>query len=209
MILPQFPLQLVVFPREKINLHIFEDRYKRLIEECKTAGATFGILPYLNGRMADHGTEVRLDKIHEIYEDGRMDIACRGLQIYRINKFDTVPPDQGYSSADVTTVNSNEESTLETRQETAELLERLTQKLSSPLTFDVDAVTLHSSQIVHKLGLSLDKELDLLKLLDEEKRLKHICAYLREFIPHLDKADEIRRRIKLNGHFKRLDPLDF
>ena len=46
-------------------------------------------------------------------------------------------------------------------------------------------------------------------MFDEETRLKYICVYLREFIPSLDKADEIRRRIKLNGHFKRLDPLDF
>ena len=41
--LPLFPLQIVVFPGEDLNLHIFEPRYKELIGECKDKGIHFGI----------------------------------------------------------------------------------------------------------------------------------------------------------------------
>lgn len=209
MILPQFPLQLVVFPREVLNLHIFEDRYKALINETQQKDGTFGIVPYINGRVASHGTEVRIKQIHSTYEDGRIDLACEGLQVYRINQFIPVPPEQGYSSADVTYVHSSETSEHLTKKAVFDLLQELTNKLSSPLTFDITVEELHTSKIIHKLGLPIEQELDILKLLDEESRLEALKSHLKDFIPHLDRADEIRRRIKLNGHFKRLDPLDF
>ena len=39
--LPLFPLQIVVFPGEDLNLHIFEPRYKELIKDCEEGGGTF------------------------------------------------------------------------------------------------------------------------------------------------------------------------
>ena len=40
--IPLFPLNIVVFPGEKLNLHIFEPRYKQLVNECYATGTTFG-----------------------------------------------------------------------------------------------------------------------------------------------------------------------
>ena len=39
--IPIFPLAIVVFPGEKLNLHIFEPRYKQLITECHEQKKTF------------------------------------------------------------------------------------------------------------------------------------------------------------------------
>ncbi|MFN9379919.1 MAG: LON peptidase substrate-binding domain-containing protein, partial [Bacteroidota bacterium] len=49
-VLPLFPLQLVVFPNEKVNLHIFEPRYKKLIRHCEENSENFGIIPYIKGK---------------------------------------------------------------------------------------------------------------------------------------------------------------
>jgi ATP-dependent Lon protease len=47
-LLPLFPLNLVVFPHEKLNLHIFEPRYRQLVRDCLEQNLTFGIPPFLD-----------------------------------------------------------------------------------------------------------------------------------------------------------------
>ena len=41
--IPIFPLSIVVYPGEELNLHIFEPRYKQLITESYQANRSFGI----------------------------------------------------------------------------------------------------------------------------------------------------------------------
>ena len=60
--LPLFPLKLVAFPGEELNLHIFEPRYKQLIRECEQNGTTFGIPTFLDNKVLDFGTEIELIK---------------------------------------------------------------------------------------------------------------------------------------------------
>jgi len=50
--LPLFPLQSVFFPGETVPLHIFEERYKLLINDCRTEAITFGIPVYINDIIA-------------------------------------------------------------------------------------------------------------------------------------------------------------
>lgn len=87
--LPLFPLDVVLFPGEDLPLHIFEPRYRLMINECNQQKTPFGIVlvqpnsehlreePYLVGTMAQ--IEV-LDRL----EDGRMNLIARGLQRFRI-----------------------------------------------------------------------------------------------------------------------------
>jgi ATP-dependent Lon protease len=89
--LPLFPLRLVVFPGEKLNLHIFEPRYKQLIHECETEGITFGINAFINDTMMPLGTEIKLLSIAKHYENGEMDICTEGVKVYEIEKFHKEP----------------------------------------------------------------------------------------------------------------------
>ncbi len=90
--LPLFPLQLVVFPGEKLNLHIFEPRYKQLIREVEQNGTTFGIPSYIDGKVMDVGTEIRLISVEKRYEDGQMDIRTEGMGLFRIIELYRVAP---------------------------------------------------------------------------------------------------------------------
>src|SRR5688572_8260017 len=85
--LPLFPLQLVVFPGEKLNLHIFEERYKQLISECYNGTKAFGIPSFINENVQEYGTEVEVRAIEKIYPDGRMDVSVTGLRTFRIIDF--------------------------------------------------------------------------------------------------------------------------
>lgn len=87
--LPLFPLDVVLFPGENLPLHIFEPRYRLMINECYQEEKPFGIVlirpesehleeePYAVGTMAEI---VALDHL----EDGRMNLIARGLQRFRI-----------------------------------------------------------------------------------------------------------------------------
>jgi Lon protease-like protein len=87
--LPLFPLDVVLFPGEELPLHIFEPRYRLMMNECYEQKRPFGVVlvrpdrkhlqekPYTVGTMAE--IEV-LDRL----EDGRMNLIARGLQRFRI-----------------------------------------------------------------------------------------------------------------------------
>ena len=49
--IPIFPLSIVVYPGEDLNLHIFEPRYKQLIAECIATKKPFGIPAVIGNNM--------------------------------------------------------------------------------------------------------------------------------------------------------------
>jgi len=87
--LPLFPLDVVLFPGEDLPLHIFEPRYRLMINECNEQKTPFGIVlarpnsehlkeePYAVGTMAKI-------KVLDRLEDGRMNLIAKGLQRFRI-----------------------------------------------------------------------------------------------------------------------------
>ena len=105
--IPIFPLSIVVYPGEKLNLHIFEPRYKQLIQECAAAKKPFGIPAVLNNHLAEMGTLVQISEISKTYEDGQMDIRTEGLQVFKILEVIKELPDKMYSGAIVTYPENN------------------------------------------------------------------------------------------------------
>lgn len=87
--LPLFPLNVVLFPGMELPLHIFEPRYRLMINECYEQNLPFGVVlarpesqplheePYPVGTMAEIEA---LDRM----EDGRMNLIARGSQRFRI-----------------------------------------------------------------------------------------------------------------------------
>ena len=100
-LLPQFPLQIIVYPNEDLNLHIFEPRYRQLIGESEEKGITFGIPTFLNNRVMPMGTEIQLLSIEKKHEEGAMDIKTKGLGVYRIEQFINPVPGKLYAGATI------------------------------------------------------------------------------------------------------------
>jgi Lon protease-like protein len=82
--IPLFPLQLVVFPRVHLSLHIFEDRYKEMAGEAIRDGSEFGIVLAKEEGILNTGCTVTVDKVLEMYPDGRMDILTCGQRRFEI-----------------------------------------------------------------------------------------------------------------------------
>src|SRR5271154_7478276 len=83
-LLPLFPLQLVVFPRTQLPLHIFEDRYKEMVGEAIANQTEFGIVLAKEDGIVNAGCTVVVEQVVTRYEDGRMDILTRGARRFEI-----------------------------------------------------------------------------------------------------------------------------
>ena len=87
--LPLFPLDIVLFPGEDLPLHIFEPRYRLMMNECIEQKTPFGIVlvrphsEHLKEEPYSVGTMAKIDILDRL-EDGRMNLIARGLQRFRI-----------------------------------------------------------------------------------------------------------------------------
>ncbi|RXG15699.1 hypothetical protein DSM03_10268 [Leeuwenhoekiella aestuarii] len=205
--LAMFPLELVVFPGERLALHIFENRYQQLITDCELQDITFGIPVYINRKLS-YGTEVRLERIKKRYPGGASDVVCRGLRVFKIEEFYPVYNDKLYSGAEVTFLETTEDGTVSQR----DLFFNLAKRFYMLLGADPGLTTgkaINSYSFPHKLGLSLKQELDLLKLSSESARYVYLIDHLTVTLPVVEQMNRTRELIQLNGHFKNFDPLDF
>jgi len=178
--LPMFPLQSIFFPGETVPLHIFEERYKQLIQDCRNDAVTFGIPVYINDSI-HYGIEVQLVEVVNTYAGGEMDVTCVARQVDSDDKL---------------------------KQQVLRRLEKLYQLMDVPFT-PVPLEKFHSFVLVHKMGLSFEQEYELLQITKESERLKFIKDHLTSTISVLQEVDRTKLTIKLNGNFKNFDPLDF
>ena len=82
--IPIFPLGIVVYPGENVNLHIFEPRYKQLVKECYESKKSFGIPAVVDNKLQENGTLVNVTELSKVYENGEMDIKTKGEKVFRM-----------------------------------------------------------------------------------------------------------------------------
>lgn len=205
--LPFFPLNLVVYPGEKLNLHIFEERYRQLINECLESGQTFGIPAYIDDRLAGCGTEVRVTQLHKRHENGSMDISTQGLRVFQIETFENPLPTKLYAGGEITYF-SEDTDLIRPLPMLIQLLEKLFSLLTISVEYDVEHAPF-SFQIAHKVGLSLPDQYLLLTMKQESERQQFLVQHLQKVIPVVSEMEQTKSRIRMNGHFRNLDPLDF
>lgn len=202
--IPIFPLGIVVFPGEQVNLHIFEPRYKQLITECYGENKPFGIPAVVGDNVRDYGTLVRIEAIKEIYEDGKMDIITRGEKVFRMLELVKAIPDKLYSGAIVTYPDNESLSASRQMQNIIASIYELHRLLQIEKKFSKPDVELSSYDVAHHAGLTLEQELELLQLMREDQRQEYLKRHLQQVIPIVREMETLKERIKLNGHFREL-----
>ena len=208
-LLPLFPLNLVVFPGEKLNLHIFEPRYRQLVRECIEQNITFGISPYLNDNLSELGTEMRLLSVEQTYSSGELDIRTKAVGIFRINKFYREAPGKLYAGGLVENIAQDAEAdpvlrTIITRQ-VRQLYEALgLRKLLLELAPDYSIF-----DVAHHIGFSTEQEYQLLATTSELERQEMVRDHLDTVLPVVLETERLKERVRLNGHFKNLTPPNF
>ncbi len=206
--LPLFPLNLVVFPHEDLNLHIFEPRYRQLINECLDEKKTFGIPSFINSKLLGYGTEVEVKHLSKRYGDGRMDIKTKGLRIFRIVDFQNPAKEKLYAGGEVVFI-ENEDLVETINPYLLNLVEKLYRLLKVKVDYDKPEYAPFSYRIVHKIGISVAEEYELLTISSEKQRQEKLIEHLEVILPIVAEVERTKERIAMNGHFKELDALDF
>lgn len=206
---PIFPLGIVVYPGEKLNLHIFEPRYKQLITECYAEAKPFGIPTVLGNGVGDLGTLVEITKIAEVYEDGKMDIQTRGLQVFRILEVVKDIPEKLYSGAIVNYPPNNETGRKVMMEKVLFAIRQLHRLLNVTKDFGKPDELLNSYDVAHHAGLALEQEYELLGLFQEMQRLEYLKRHLNKILPVMVDMETLKEKIQLNGHYKELKGFNF
>ena len=207
--IPIFPLGIVVYPGEQLNLHIFEPRYKQLIQECHSEKKFFGIPSVIDKRMQDYGTLVDITEITHVDENGEMDIKTRGDKVFRVLEVIREVPDKLYSGAIVNYPPNNETGSVEVMRRVVNSVRELFKMLKVEKDFDKPDEELNVYDIAHHVGMSLQEEYELLGLMHERQRQEYLKRHLTRVIPMVAQMESLKEKVKLNGHFKNLSSFKF
>lgn len=208
-LIPIFPLNLVLFPEERLNLHIFEPRYIELINHVEQSGTSFGIPPYLDGVLAELGTEVILESIEKRYENGRMDVKVFGIGIFSIQQVYDRFPKKLYSGATVEMLDVDLDPDPVKNIQIMDLVKQLFTALHFEKDLRLDVRDSITYSVGHYIGLEKKEELNLLGILSETARQDFVLDHLSSFVPKAMQIEEMRQKVMMNGHFRHFDPLDF
>lgn len=207
--IPIFPLAIVIYPTEKLHLHIFEPRYKQLIRECVEAKKPFGIPTVLNNRLQDMGTLVEVTEIVNELENGEMDINTLGIKVFRTLEVIKKVPEKLYSGAIVNYPgNKLEDGNAKLMQSVVNGVKEVHRLLAITKDFKKPEHELTSYDVAHHAGMSVEEEYEFLGLMRELHRQEYLKRHLQKVLPMLMEMEQLKKKVKLNGHFRNLSPLD-
>jgi len=201
---PIFPLSIVVYPGENLNLHIFEPKYKQLISECFLQKKPFGMPVVINNKLSELGTLVEIAEISKTYESGEMDIRTRGQRIFRVLEIIHEVPDKLYSGAIVSYLANSDHGKKELMGRVVAAIKELHKllKVTKPFLKNEDQLT--SFDVAHHAGLTLQEEYEFLSLTSELQRQEYLKRHLAKVLPVVAEMELLKEKIKLNGHFKNI-----
>lgn len=202
--IPIFPLSIVVFPHENLNLHIFEPKYKQLIRECIDQKRLFGMPVVINDKMKEMGTLLEILEISKEYETGEMDIKTRGTRVFRILEVIDSVPEKLYSGAIVNYPPNHEHGKRLLMGKLLDSIHKLHELLNVEKPLKKNQDDLWSYDVAHKVGLALEEEYELLTLMNELQRQEYLKRHLAKVLPVVAEMESLKNKIKMNGHFKNI-----
>lgn len=196
--IPIFPLDLVIYPDETIRLHIFEPRYRQLIRECLAESKPFGIPFFSDNKIQEYGTLTEVTELLQEHEDGSMDVAVKGIQVFRVLEVVQQIPDKLYSGA---IVNYPENDKMKVHPNLSRLIHDEVKRLYTMLNIEnmlPSESEWTSYDIAHRLGLTREQEYELLSIFNEVQRMEYLRRYFNSIMPEVDNLEILKARISLN-----------
>jgi Lon protease-like protein len=193
-----FPLGLALLPAEVVPLHIFEERYKTMIDECLDQEEPFGIVWMAAGGLKDVGCAASVTQLLERTEDGRMNILVQGTHAFRlVRRID----DLAYPAGDIEYLDDDPEESGEgpgTRARYADLVERVTDSRPS----EADLAELDAYGMAATLDFEMESKQELLELRSEADRLIRLRALFDKALKRIDHAETAAEQARSNGKVK-------
>jgi len=194
---PLFPLGIVALPGEVVPLHIFEERYKTMIERCLAEASEFGIVWLSDDGLREVGCACEITEVVERDEEGRLNILTRGTRPFRLlEREDHLP----YPAGEVEFLSDREEgadSSLAAlaRETYAELVERATDNRPEPSELS----KMSAYDMAATVDFGLDAKQGLLDMRSENARLRLVTRLFRAAMKRMEFVSHAQTRARSNG----------
>ena len=170
--MPLFPLDIVVVPKERIPLHIFEPRYKRMIKDRIKTGAPFGIVLRDEKGVKSIGCSVKIIRVLKEHATGEYDIIVQGQRCFRIK--DKVQENDKLWIGNVTYLEDQESATTDLLEKTRDQYLHILLKLGLNDDMERHMAKNQSFDFVELINLPNKIKQKLIETNDENQRLKVI-----------------------------------
>jgi len=168
--------------------------------------ASFGVAVYID-ELTQFGTEVELVEVFKTYDDGKLDIRTKAVRPFEILTFDNPMVNKLYAGGEVRYLENDPKVNEVVYSEFMFYLEEMMRLLNYEV--DLSAFTVSSFTFAHVVGLKIEEEFELLLITNEEERQNYLINHFKKMIPIMKDVEHAKEKIKMNGHFKNLDPLNF
>lgn len=201
---PIFPLNIVLFPGSKYGLHIFEERYKKMIMRCLTNKELFGIVTGDDSVYSKVGCLCRIENIKKEYPDGRKDIIVEGM--YRFFIQSSHQHNDGYLEADYTEyvdlpdAKIDISKTEQAKSKFEKIVEKTAMVLEQAYWDKLEKTRLKSYKIAEKSGLNLQQQQELLISKSENTRLNILIEHFEKIEKYFDYQSQINKLIENDGY---------
>ena len=194
---PLFPLGIVALPTETVPLHIFEERYRKMIEECLQNESEFGILWLSEQELKPIGCACDIDRVVERMDDGRLNIVARGTRPFRLVERQH---ELLYPAGIVEFVSEQEEepdadAAQAARELYADLVEQATDRELTP----EQLAAMDAYRMAATVDFGIDAKQELLELRSENARMRLLTLMLGAAIKRLELTERAQTRARSNG----------
>ena len=200
--LPLFPLGVVLFPEAELPLHIFEDRYKEMIEDVLREESEFGVVLASEKGMASIGCTAGIEKVLKKYPDGRMDILARGRRRFEIILLDE---ERNYLRASVAML-ADEDGAEASDSVKQRVLSAWVKLMMMEHGGMVEAMPSDNrsdlSFVIGQAVPDVEFRQQLLSMRSEKDRMDALSSFLPNYLEREKLTRHVRRVAPLNGHAK-------
>lgn len=198
--LPLFPLDLVLYPDQSLQLYIVEERYREMAQRCIDRKEAFGVVYSREGKIAQIGSLAWIRQVVSRHESGLINLLVRGGDRFRVLD---VYHNKAYLTADVETIQEAEEDPNTADKERAitqhmRFLE-LSGKQVRPGIYQNQKYV--SFVLATGAGLTVEQMQQVLEMESENGRLSFLTSHFEALLPRVQEVEATRRKVQSNGHF--------
>ena len=201
--IPLFPLNVVLMPGAPLPLHIFEDRYKQMVDECLQQESEFGMVYADESGTRKVGCTAKIVELVERYEDGRMLILVEGSRRFRLNNVLTGKP---YYVGEIEYFEEEpeEQDVQALAEECIALLERVVEAATEgSVGIEIEPPYRNLSfAIAGRVEFEAETRQQILELTSERERLEKVKELLTAAAERLERERHAREKAQTNGHLR-------
>jgi Lon protease-like protein len=192
-----FPLGIVLLPTEHLPLHIFEERYKELIDECLEQDGEFGLVYADDDGLRDLGTRARVIEVLTRFEDGRLNILVEGGQRFRLTE---LTDGRSFNTGLVTSIDDEDDpAAADAVDEALRLFGLLRELTESEVEVPDRGIPQLSFALAGKVELPTDEKLALLAETSERERMELVQELLATAVLTAQRVRRAAERASTNG----------